>query len=102
MASSLLRLRPISSSMTAFWSGVNSVALKCMAHCAFDNQFIALPRISIASRPFHDGADGYAGRAFGEEGLVLVIPGEAGDVEVKPRGVFGKDFRNSAAVIAPP
>ena len=47
----------------------------------------------IAPHPFQDGADGNAAGAFGDEGFVFVDPGEAGDVEVNPGRVFGKDVK---------
>src|SRR6266436_3515904 len=37
-----------------------------------------------------EGAEGYAGRAFGEPGLGVVVPGGAGDVQVNPRRVAGE------------
>src|SRR5712691_1583141 len=36
------------------------------------------------------GAEGYAGGAFGEPGLGVVVPGGAGDVEVNPGRVAGE------------
>src|SRR5882724_6493914 len=38
----------------------------------------------------NQGAQGYAGWAFREPGLGVVVPGSAGDVEVNPGGVAGK------------
>src|SRR5260370_9682234 len=37
-----------------------------------------------------EGAEGYAGRAFGEPGLGVVVPGGAGDVQGNPGRVAGE------------
>src|SRR5713101_1192685 len=37
-----------------------------------------------------EGAEGYAGGAFGEPGLGVVVPGGAGDVQVNPGRVAGE------------
>src|SRR5229473_1568794 len=37
-----------------------------------------------------EGAEGYAGRPFGEPGLGVVVPGGAGDVQVNPGRVAGE------------
>src|ERR1043165_8273698 len=47
-----------------------------------------LPRLDLDE--VKKGADGDSGRAFGAEGLRLVAPGRARDVEVRPRYPFGE------------
>jgi len=55
--------------------------------CATTNQIL------VAACPLQDGADGYAAGAFGDVWLGVFEPGEAGDVEVNPGGVFREDFQ---------
>src|SRR5712692_8041053 len=45
---------------------------------------------SIRQDQVDEGAEGYAGGAFGEPGLGVVVPGGAGDVQVNPGRVAGE------------